>query len=923
MKNLRKTLCILLSMLLLLSVMPCAMANSDVTVTLDGEKIEFDVKPQILNDRTMVPLRAIFEAFGAEVSWDETTRTVTSTKGDKTIKLTIDSPIMYVNDAEVTLDSPAVIVDSRTLVPVRAVSESFDLKVDWIDSTRTVVILTNALTVTKESSHKYLRTVHPGDTVTYTFTVKNGTEEAKQFDITDEVPQYTIYKSGDAVVDGNNLAFSVDVASGETKTLSYTVTVKDDLSLCGTPIVSDSAEYLENKIPCEDVYIAVTFNEYDMDKVVQAMHALRNSEFTGKDLLAYYFRIAFSLNNSIDEHAPAVANALFVDTALANTEKYTSIVIPGLYGGKKIDDSHKARFKGEAADKVTYNDIFPGDVLLVLPSANDINSAKMYASDGITLFDITGKMTDVSTEFVLDSALSADYFAVLRPISASSSIAFIRSDAPYEGQTEVEKAVMATAEAFLLRGYNIQYADIHLAKALYRWERGKAPEDYTTDETGYTNCTGYMHDIYYNALGWDYGDHVLYESPESWFVFDYNLTGNETEAEIDAIEKKFMDVIRSGDIVYYRYSGNNHGMMYVGSGNLMHCTGSTYSYTNRRESEEAAIRYQRLITLFTPGNSRYLFQTDKPRSRFFILRPTNAWNGEIPASTRARMENMQGIIAEKTASYTLGQTVNPGENIAYKFTIYNTNNYPVTLDVQDVIPEGTTLVTSGISSENGTLSWKAELAPGEVKNISYVVKVNEDVKDGFVILSSEESKVGGIAVKCPPIFVGNALTEDEQNAVVSSAIKMADALKTGEETEIGITLADKIYKDALGVDVFGVNYEELRTALFIPNEFNKDIATEGKFADMVAPSLYGGHKLAQSEVRFLGERTRLPREKNLIVGDIFYIQDSPTPYSYIYVGNGEFIDLHTGEKCASYATLQVSLGWEEFAILRPSLTFED
>ena len=125
----------------------------------------------------------------------------------------------------------------------------------------------------------------------------------------------------------------------------------------------------------------------------------------------------------------------------------------------------------------------------------------------------------------------------------------------------------------------------------------------------------------------------------------------------------------------------------------------------------------------------------------------------------------------------------------------------------------------------------------------------------------------------------------------------------------------------LGIDnLFGSTYRALRKALFIPNEFNKDLATEGKFADMVAPTLYGGHKVAESP-RFLGERTRLPRERNLIIGDVLYLQDSPDAYSYMYIGNGKFIDMHTGEEADAYDCLEVSLGWEEFAILRPSLAF--
>lgn len=118
--------------------------KDEITVMLDNEKIEFDVPPQIINERTMVPMRAIFVSLGATVEWDGKTRTVTSKKDDTTIILTIDDANMYVNDRVVELDSPACIVDERTLVPVRAISEAFDLEVLWNGKTRTVHINTNA-----------------------------------------------------------------------------------------------------------------------------------------------------------------------------------------------------------------------------------------------------------------------------------------------------------------------------------------------------------------------------------------------------------------------------------------------------------------------------------------------------------------------------------------------------------------------------------------------------------------------------------------------------------------------------------------------------------------------------------------------------------------------------------------------------------
>ena len=121
------------------AVIPVMAANG-ISVVLDGKTIGFDVPPQIINERTMVPVRAIFEALGASVDWDGSTQTVTSKRGDTTISLKINDATMYVNGNAVTLDSPACVINERTLVPVRAISEAFGAGVDWDGSTQTVTI---------------------------------------------------------------------------------------------------------------------------------------------------------------------------------------------------------------------------------------------------------------------------------------------------------------------------------------------------------------------------------------------------------------------------------------------------------------------------------------------------------------------------------------------------------------------------------------------------------------------------------------------------------------------------------------------------------------------------------------------------------------------------------------------------------------
>lgn len=123
-------------------------AENDIQVYVDGERLTFDVAPIIENDRTLVPMRAIFEALGADVTWDDSTRTAKAVRGSDVMSITIDNSTMYINDVAVKLDAPARIVDDRTLVPVRAVSESFNAEVSWDGEARIVTINSSAVSET-------------------------------------------------------------------------------------------------------------------------------------------------------------------------------------------------------------------------------------------------------------------------------------------------------------------------------------------------------------------------------------------------------------------------------------------------------------------------------------------------------------------------------------------------------------------------------------------------------------------------------------------------------------------------------------------------------------------------------------------------------------------------------------------------------
>ena len=142
MKKILYKLTALLTVFVLSSGMVSYADQPPITVFLNGEQLVFDVQPTLEEGRTLVPMRAIFEALGAEVSWDNETFTAVAVKDNTIIAITVDDNILFKNGEVTELDVPARLVDGRTLVPVRAVSEGLGADVQWDNESWTVHITT-------------------------------------------------------------------------------------------------------------------------------------------------------------------------------------------------------------------------------------------------------------------------------------------------------------------------------------------------------------------------------------------------------------------------------------------------------------------------------------------------------------------------------------------------------------------------------------------------------------------------------------------------------------------------------------------------------------------------------------------------------------------------------------------------------------
>ena len=163
----KKLISVLLSMFMLLSLTLTACAAEETQtengttiilkigspdMTVNGKDMPIDEQgtaPVIVNDRTLLPVRAVVEQMGGTADWDGEAREVTLTCGEDVIKLTIDSSEALLNGEKQTLDAAPVIMNDRTMLPIRFIAESFKFKVEWNESEQSITI-TNSKTAEQD-----------------------------------------------------------------------------------------------------------------------------------------------------------------------------------------------------------------------------------------------------------------------------------------------------------------------------------------------------------------------------------------------------------------------------------------------------------------------------------------------------------------------------------------------------------------------------------------------------------------------------------------------------------------------------------------------------------------------------------------------------------------------------------------------------
>lgn len=150
-----------IAIFLLILLTSTAFASNGIRVLVNDKALDLDVPPTIVESRTLVPLRAIFEALDVNVGWNADTKAISGNSADIQLTMIVGNPSAVVNGKTVTMEVPAQIINGRTMVPVRFIAESIGAEVKWDPEKQEVGIIKLLETVQKEE--QVLRLPHDGD----------------------------------------------------------------------------------------------------------------------------------------------------------------------------------------------------------------------------------------------------------------------------------------------------------------------------------------------------------------------------------------------------------------------------------------------------------------------------------------------------------------------------------------------------------------------------------------------------------------------------------------------------------------------------------------------------------------------------------------------------------------------------------------
>lgn len=509
-------------------------------------------------------------------------------------------------------------------------------------------------------------------------------------------------------------------------------------------------------------------------------------------------------------------------------------------------------------------------------------------------------------------------------------------EAEKEPLSPAVEALLVTAEAFLARKSYLQYDDQSMVQSLTgltsirRAERAKNnPEMATGQFNVYTNCTEFVYDVYYFALGIDIVTWTtkLLENYTQRHAWSYYITGEETPEQQQEIFDDFKAHMQPGDILVCRHKGDTGGntLFYYGDGKIILSNrpagaAPNYNYNTNTENNEpkGTIMTKNVDEMKSSSDNCYFWG----EGWWGISRPLIEYPDAQPTEeTVNRVKNMQGIVAEKLSSAPSANTVMPGDEITFTFQIKNTRDTDATVEIIDTLPETLTYVSGAETVEGTTLKWNTTIPAQKTVKVEYVLKVNDSLKEGESITTS--STVGGVNVNCRPIFVGKRL-DAQQKATLATEIE-----KIKKSEVYGTALAVQIYANA-GITISLDSETDILNGLYKGYNNSKnhfELNLESQYLKLVAPTMYGGYQVVNTKSLFSGLRTKGPQVNQLMVGDVVIMTENGKTMCYMVLDANRLMSLNKGSVGAmtiqeSRKAIMETLGNDQFVVIRPAMNID-
>lgn len=515
-----------------------------------------------------------------------------------------------------------------------------------------------------------------------------------------------------------------------------------------------------------------------------------------------------------------------------------------------------------------------------------------------------------------------------------------------------EELLKEVAYAYYYQGTQIQYDQKNSRRNV-----NFNPEDATAYREVFLDCSSYVNSVYHYLYGINIVDWPTTANMDAFaknnigtnseVVYYIDVNDYTTDSAKEAILQEIWNNLQVGDLVCYRHNSSGsvggHVMLYIGDNTFLHCTGSSFNYTDDPtqsedkattiEKNNGAIQLLQASELFTnKSSSRYLFSTKSGSEvlTFEVLRPFNRDGLELTDSAKTRA-TIPYIGIEKSASTPHMSTVTRGEEITYTISIKNNGTRQVNgIVIKDIINNLCCYVAG--SSKGGIvgqeLTWKiAMINPGETVNISYKVKVKEDAPTGSII-ESYNATVNGVLTNKIYHTVGK-YSDNDYSLLITKANELIGT-DYSSDTSDGFKMALDLYKNA-----FGSNFVDSATSatnivneLIYNNRDNNTIDKTNQYYKLVNPDFYGGLLIANG-MRIDNGRLRSYHSKYFETGDIIVLYDSYTKLkkTYIFINDTTIIGLDSNNKVAKLYTtsstiekfLNQLIAYHRFVVLRPAL----